>query len=161
MIQYILQTLDLALPNLTLNGFDPSPTLLRPDPTPNLDSPDDNYEPYDPRLAEKLRTLYAEFEVQSTRVAELRREAPGAAARRYTERLEEELRMEKELEKMRELKGEEMDAEPLDVGALERKEDVKRMWRRGTQGLVDLGKVPGVLAKLERAGKAVEVVEVM
>ena len=159
--QYILHTLTFALPNLTLNGFDPSPTLLRPDPVPSSDSHDDNYEPYDPRLAEKLRILYAEFEVQSTRVAELRREAPGAAARRYMERLEEELRVEKEWERTRETKGEETDMEPLDIGSLERREDVERMWGRGAQGLVDLGKVPGVLAKLERAGKAVEVVEGM
>lgn len=155
--EYILQTFTLALPSLSLNGLDPSPTLLRPDPATQATATDDNgnYEPYDPRLGEKLRTLYAEFEAQSTRVAELRREVPGAAARRYMERLEGELQKEREETKM------DLGVMELDMGTLERREDVERMWVKGTEGLVELGKVPGVLAKLERAGKAVEVVEGM
>ncbi|MCJ1452759.1 hypothetical protein MMC28_003102 [Mycoblastus sanguinarius] len=159
--EYVLQTLTLALPSLTLNGLDPSPTLLRSDPAPESTTPDDNgnYEPYDPRLAEKLRTLYAEFDSQSTRVAELRREAPGAAARQYMERLEEELRRGKAVDVEREAKQKEMDVDGLDCGVLERKEDVERMWGRGTEGLVDLGQITGVLARLERAEKAVSVVD--
>lgn len=75
------------------------------------------------------------------------------------ERLEDELKVERELERERQTKGEEMDVDPLNIGALERREDVERMWGRGTHGLVELGKIPGISAKLERAGKAVEVVE--
>lgn len=77
------------------------------------------------------------------------------------ERLEQELKVEKELEREREAAKEIMDVAPLNLGILDRKEDVERMWVRGTQELVDLGKIPGVLAKLERAGKASEVVEGM
>ena len=98
--------------------------------------------------------------MQSTRVAELRREAPGAAARRYVERLEEDLKNEKDREKRIEA-SERMDVDPLDIKGLERREQVEKMWARGTQGLPDLGVVPGVLAKLERAGKAAAVVEGM
>ena len=47
------------------------------------------------------------------------------------------------------------------MGILKRKDDVERMWGRGTEGLVELRKIPGVLAKLERAEKVVEVVEGM
>lgn len=157
--EYIVQTLTLALPSLTLNGLEPSLTLLHPNPTPDANTPDEtsNYESYDPRLAERLRTLYAEFDTQSTRVAELRRDAPGAAARGYVERLEAELKREKDSERERESKGVHVDVEDLDMGTLKRKDDVERMWRRGTEGLVELGKIPGVLAKLERAEKAIEV----
>ncbi|CAF9907578.1 hypothetical protein IMSHALPRED_005575 [Imshaugia aleurites] len=158
--KYIVQTLTLALPSLTLNGLDPSPSLLRPNPGPEANTPDDNdnYEPYDPRLAERLRTLYSEFDTQSTRVAELRRDAPGAAARGYIERLEAELEREKGLEKERGSAGVHMDVEGFDTGVLQRKDDVERMWVRGTERLVELGKIPGVLAKSERAEKAVEIV---
>lgn len=161
--EYIVQTLTLALPSLTLNGFDPSSTLLRPNPASEVNTPDDNsnYEPYDPRLAERLRTLYAELDTQSTRVAELRRDAPGAAARGYVERLEAELTREKELEKKRESKGVHLEMENLDAGISMPKDDVKRMWGKGTEGLLELGKIPSVLAKLERAEKAVEVVKGM
>ena len=102
-----------------------------------------------------------EFEAQSTRVAELRREVPGAAARRYMERLEGELRKEREMEAERQETKMDLGVTELDMGTLERREDVERMWEKGTEGLVELGKVPSVLAKLERAVKAVEVVEGM
>lgn len=140
--------------------MDASPTLLRPDSALDANTPDDNsnYEPYDPRLAERLRALYAEFDTQSTRVAELRRDAPGAAARGYVEWLEAELKREKESEKERESKNVHLNLEALDMGTSKRKDDVERMWGRGTEGLVELGKIPGVLAKLERAEKAAEVV---
>ena len=92
-------------------------------------------------------------------MAELRREAPGAAARQYMERLEEELRRGKAVDVEREAKQKEMDVDGLDCGVLERKEDVERMWGRGTEGLVDLGQITGVLARLERAEKAVSVVD--
>lgn len=154
-----MQTLTLALPSLTLNGLDPSLTLLRSDSVFEGHTPDDNsnYEPYDPGLAEKLRTLYAEFDTQSTRIAELRRDAPGAAARGYVERLEAELKREEDLEKERNSKS----VENLDIGNQKRLDDMTGMWGKGTKGLVELGKIPGILAKLERAEKAVEVVKGM
>ena len=161
--QYILHTLTLALPNLAMNGLDPSPTLLCFEPVPQSNSPDesDNYESYDPRLAEQLRLLYAEFEIQSTRVAELRRAAPGAGARQCVERLEEEFKTEKDLENFRRSKGEGVDVMPLDIGALERRHNMGRMWEIGSRGLVGSGKISTVLAKLERGGEAVEIFKAM
>ena len=158
-----MQTLTLALPSLTLNGLDPSLTLLRSDSVFEGHTPHDNsnYEPYDPGLAEKLRTLYAEFDTQSTRIAELRRDAPGAAARGYVERLEAELKREEDLEKERKSKSVNIRVENLDIGNQKRLDDMTGMWGKGTKGLVDLGKIPGILAKLERAEKAVEVVKGM
>ena len=162
-LQYITQTLTLALPSLTLNGLDPSPALLCLHSSSEANIPDANanYEPYDPRLAERLRSLYADFDTQSTRVAELRRDAPGAAARGFVERLEAELKRDNELEKRRAPKNEQLDMETLDMGLLERKDDVECMWERGTDGLVELVKIPGMLANLERAEKAVDVVRGM
>lgn len=70
-----------------------------------------------------------------------------------------ELGREKELEKARDSKNAHLDVETHDGGILMRQDDVERMWGRGTEGLVELGKVSGVMAKLERAEKAVEVVK--
>ncbi|KAL8658382.1 MAG: hypothetical protein Q9226_001026, partial [Calogaya cf. arnoldii] len=96
---YISRTLTLALPSLAINGLDAEPSMLASDDRTNENVEDEsNYEPYDPRLAERLRTLYRQLEWEHTRVAELRREAPGAAARAYVERLEAL----KELERARE-----------------------------------------------------------
>ncbi|KAL8709991.1 MAG: hypothetical protein Q9225_007369, partial [Loekoesia sp. 1 TL-2023] len=77
---YITQTLTLALPSLAINGLDADTSMLA-DAKTSEEEDESNYEPYDPRLAEKLRTLYRQLEWEHTRVAELRREAPGAAAR--------------------------------------------------------------------------------
>ncbi|KAL8699773.1 MAG: hypothetical protein Q9201_005818, partial [Fulgogasparrea decipioides] len=83
---YITQTLALALPSLAINGLDAEPSILGgADAKANEIEDESNYEPYDPRLAEKLRTLYRQLEWEHTRVAELRREAPGAAARAFEE----------------------------------------------------------------------------
>lgn len=99
-------------------------------------------------------------------MAELRREAPGAAARAYMERLDVE--MEQEMERDKETMIEEVrkvgtakTEELLGAAKMERLEDMERIWERGTEGLVGLEKVTEVLATLERARKALEVVQGM
>ena len=72
--------------------------------------------------------------------------------------MEAELERQKDLEKETQSKDVHMSVETLEVITLRRKDDVERMWKKGTEGLVELRKIPGVLAKLERAEKAVEVV---
>lgn len=157
---YITQTLNLALPSLSINGLDAETSMLVGDEAKEIED-ESNYEPYDPRLAERLRTLYRQLEWEHTRVAELRREAPGAAARAYVERLEGE--REKEKVRDREIEGE-MGVEReggLERLGLERRKEVEKMWGRGLEGLVELGRVTEVVAKAERAKKAAEVVEAM
>ena len=73
--------------------------------------------------------------------------------------MEEDLKVEQEREEDRRLNAVEMDINHLDAWTLQRKEDIERRWERGTEGSIGLGQVPMVLAKLERAGKAVKVVE--
>ncbi len=160
--------MNLALPSLSVNGLDASPSLLAPsgsaadqqDPPSTPPEGDTNYEPYDPRLGAKLRDLYAQLEQESTRVAELRRDAPGAAARAYMERLEAEMEAERVREREREWRPED-DAQTrlLDGMKVENLEEVENMFGKGTEGLVRLEKLPEILAKLERAAKAAEVVE--
>lgn len=100
-------------------------------------------------------------------MAELRREAPGAAARAYMERLEAEMEEERERDKMQIEEvgklgsGKVATEELLAAARMERLEEMERMWERGTEGLVGLEKVTEVLATLERARKALEVVQEM
>lgn len=166
--EYINETFSLALPSLSINGIDGptaypslSPTKDQGLRTEVMDDVDDgNYEPHDPRLSEKLRTLYMQHEQETTRVAELRRDAPGAAARAFMERLRGEMQAERNADL--DINMEEGEGEALrGLGTLERKEDVERIWGRGVHGLKGLEEVTGVIAKLERAAKAAEVVEGM
>lgn len=198
--QYIAQTLTLALPSLSVNGLDAAPALLQQQsPTTTLAATDNNppaattvcatkhnpdhtaasasegdanYEPYDPRLATRLRTLYAALEFESTRVAQLRRSAPSAAARSYIDRVQTEIVAERDLmQKMSWEHGEEgagvggdggVKQEGVETGlgvGLERREEVEKIWGRGVEGLIGLGAVTEVVARLERAARAVGVVE--
>ena len=185
--QYIIQTLTLALPSLNINGLDPSPSILRlsapvtsSNPTLNqsaaASSPTPSelsaqiYEAYDPRLAEQLRALYATFDDESTKVAELRREAPRVAARAHVEAIQNELAREKEvwgtLEEQQKggsvVEGEagsKVESELQLGNGLERRDGIEKMWKRGMDGLVVLGGVTEVMARLERAEKALGVVE--
>ena len=164
--EYINTTFSLALPSLSINGID-GPTAYpslsptdRPQASTEVIEDDGNYELHDPRLAEKLRTLYMQHEQETTRVAEMRRDAPGAAARAFMERLGIEVQAEREADlDARMMSG---DEEILDcIGRLQRRDDVERTWERGVDGLKGLEGVTGVVAKLERAGRAAEVVEGM
>ncbi|KAI4187577.1 MAG: hypothetical protein L6R41_002722 [Letrouitia leprolyta] len=157
---YIAQTLTLALPSLAVNGLDADTSMLADAKNDDLED-ESNYEPYDPRLAEKLRTLYRQLEWEHTRVAELRREAPGAAARAYEERLEKEREAEKQRESVVEADMEARREGGLEGVGLERVEEVEKMWGRGLEGLVELGRVTEAIANMERARKAAEVVEGM
>lgn len=163
-LQYISRTLTLALPSLSINGLDASPALVAY-PVPNaateieIDENDTSYEPYDPRLATRLRMLHASLEAEITHVAELRREAPGAAARGFVEKLRDEIDGgEQEVEETRlrlaqevgsrlfdELKVSEMERGGLDQG-----------WGNAFGALEGLRGVTEAVAKLERAERALK-----
>ncbi|SLM37129.1 Kinetochore Mis14 [Lasallia pustulata] len=158
--QYITRTLTLALPSLSINGLDASPSLLslpNPNPTP------ETHEPYDPRLVSRLHALYAQLELETARVAELRREAPAAAAKAYMDRLNQELEEEEEaVERLREkVRAEASVGVEMEGVGLERAEDVRRTWEGALEGLTGLGRVTETVARCERAERAAEVVEGM
>ena len=100
-----------------------------------------------------------QHEQETTRVAELRRDAPGAAARVFVGRLKREMSTEREAGAVDEVGDEEKLIKGL--GAMERRDEVERTWRKGVEGLDALQGITGTVAKLERASKAVEVVEGM
>lgn len=102
-----------------------------------------------------------QHEQETTRVAEMRRDAPGAAARAYMERLRGEVEAERGVDVDMNMGSEEDEESLRRLGALERRDEVERTWGQGVEGLVGLEKVTGVVGKLERAARAVKVVEGM
>ncbi|KAI4223339.1 MAG: hypothetical protein L6R36_005488 [Xanthoria steineri] len=167
--EYITQTLTLALPSLAINGLEAETSMLLADDEKQgtegsgtvVVEDESHYEAYDPRLAERLRTLYRQLEWEHTRVAELRRDAPGAAARGFVERLEAVREVERGREKEVEVEMEGVRDGGLGGVGVERRAEVEKMWGRGVEGLVELGRVTEVVAKMERAKRAAEVVEGM
>ena len=118
-------------------------------------------EPFDAKLAQRVQALSAAIENQTLQLASLRRDAPGATARAFEEDFER--RSGEDAARVR--SQEEMDARAaremrLDVGGVERLDEVQGTWRRGTEQLEELkGKVGGTVARMERARRAVEFVE--
>ena len=162
--QYIRKTLELALPSISINGLDASPSILTPG-EPNahsdpsiIDPNDPSYEPYDTRLAQKLRDRYAALEEETTRVAELRHEAPVTAADAYIEQLTREIA---EGERVLEARKEAVDNLPgVTLDEISYKSpDVQESLDRGRAGLEALRNVTKVKAVLERAREAVAEVE--
>ena len=96
-------------------------------------------------------------------MAELRREAPAAAAKVYMERLKKEMDAEEEaLESLREkVRAEQSGGMEMEGVGLERAEDVRATWEGALEGLAGLGRVTETVARCERAARAAEVVEGM
>ncbi|MCJ1446094.1 MAG: hypothetical protein MMC23_006599 [Stictis urceolatum] len=169
--QYIQHTIALALPSISINGLDASPSFLTPtpsstdhsttDPSAPVDPDDPNFEPYDPKLADQLRSLHAALEAETTRVAELRREAPAKAAQNYAEKLKLDVeKRQSEVEDARLRAREEGERRAAIVKVkLERAEKVAQIWEKTRAGLEGLGGVTEGVAKLERAERAAVEVE--
>ena len=98
-------------------------------------------------------------------MAELRREAPAAAARAYVERLKDEMGAEeRNVEAMRERAlrvGREEGAKGLRDVKIAREDVMLGSWERGLEGLSTLSGLTEAVARLERAKEVVGVVEGM
>ncbi|GLB12514.1 hypothetical protein AtubIFM57258_010196 [Aspergillus tubingensis] len=105
--EYINRTFNSASPSISINGLDstspewPFPAAFTA-PTEQVE-----YEAYDGKLAARVTSLYAQLESLTTTVAQLRRDAPGRAAKAYAEQLRRALREDEEEEKLEDLEGEE------------------------------------------------------
>ncbi|PWY87880.1 Mis14-domain-containing protein [Aspergillus sclerotioniger CBS 115572] len=85
--EYINRTFTSASSSISINGLDStSPEFPFPGaftaPTEQVE-----YEAYDGKLAARVTSLYAQLESLTTTVAQLRRDAPGRAAKAYAEQL--------------------------------------------------------------------------
>ena len=118
-------------------------------------------EPFDAKLAQRVQALSAQIENHTLQLANLRRNAPADTARKFqelfaqqSEEFDAKLRKQEEAELMAAREAR------LDVGEVERLDEVQGTWIRGTEELVDLkARMGGTVAKMERARKAVEFVE--
>ena len=163
--QYIHDTLRAALPSLSINGLDDSAfaALLDPADGADADAAAARYEAYDDRLAARLRDTYARLEAETTRLAQLRREAPARAAAGWADGLRDDVEARErafaESRARAAAAGEGAAEAGLGDVRMERPERVRGLWDGGRRELVGLKGVTEVVARLERAKRAVEEVE--
>ncbi|KAJ9319522.1 hypothetical protein DTO271D3_291 [Paecilomyces variotii] len=89
--EFINRTFTTASSSIEINGLDSSSAQF-PFPTSFTTPETVEYEPYDGKLASRLTSLYAQLESLTTTVAQLRRDAPGRAAKNYAQELKNALR---------------------------------------------------------------------
>ena len=99
---------------------------------------DYEYEAYDPRLSERVASLYAQVEGLTTEVAKKRRTVPQEAALQYERLLGEVLEREKEVRREEE-SGEGGEGLKLDQVREGWQEDVEGVYARGLGELARLG----------------------
>ncbi|PYI15669.1 Mis14-domain-containing protein [Aspergillus violaceofuscus CBS 115571] len=118
--EYILRTFTGASYSITINGLDSSSKEF-PFPA-SFTAPTEQveYEAYDAKLASRVTSLYAQLESLTTTVAQLRRDAPGRAARAYAEQLKRVIEEEEEEE---EEEDEDAEIEAGEEGEREKEDD--------------------------------------
>ncbi|KAF2237309.1 hypothetical protein EV356DRAFT_31834 [Viridothelium virens] len=158
--QYIKNTFLSARHSISINGLEPSATervFFEDEPQ----AGDEAYEPYDTRLASRLTTLANTHNELILSLANLRRTAPAQAARSFQTNYEAHSSGLNSLTKAEtERLNKQSNDYELNIGKLERWDDVEKTYERGTQGLLDLKSgLTETVARCERAVEAANEVE--
>lgn len=118
-------------------------------------------EAFDTKLAQRIQALSAQIESQTLHLANLRRTAPEETAQRFQESFtqsseEDDAR----LQRLAEQQLENAKASKVDVGEMERMDEVQSTYQSGTENLNNLKSgLGGTVAKMERAQAAVDYLE--
>ncbi|EAS36596.3 kinetochor protein Mis14/NSL1 [Coccidioides immitis RS] len=91
--EFIAKTFTSAIPSISINGLDTSAAGKKGIELADLLSMREQveYEPYDSQLAARVTSLYAQLESLTTTVAQMRRDAPVKAAKKYAKMLRDAL----------------------------------------------------------------------
>lgn len=118
-------------------------------------------EPFDTKLAQRVQALSAQIENQTLQLANLRRNAPAETAKRFQDSFAQQSEdFDARLKKHEEADMAAAKESKLDVGEIERLDEVQGTWQKGTEELDELKtRMGGTVAKMERAQKAVDFVE--
>lgn len=118
-------------------------------------------EPFDTKLAQRIQALSTQIEHETLQLANLRRRAPQETAQKFTESFERQSEeYDARLKADAEAKMQAAKAVHVEVGGLERVEEMQSTWQKGNESLAALkAGLGGTVAKMEKAQKAVEVVE--
>ncbi|KAK1054016.1 hypothetical protein LTS16_001047 [Friedmanniomyces endolithicus] len=118
-------------------------------------------EPFDTKLADRIQALSVQIGDQTSQLANLRRTAPAETARRFKERFVRDVEeYDVRLRAMEEMEFEAARQTRIDLGHVERVNEMQQTWQQGSEELLALKSgLGGTVARLEKAQKAVEVVE--
>ena len=118
-------------------------------------------EPFDTKLAQRIQALSAQIENHTLQLANLRRNAPAETSQRFQESFTKQSEhYDAQLRRDEEQKMEQAKNTKLDVGEVERLDEIQSTWQNGSEKLTTLkSELGGTVAKMERAQQAVDVLE--
>ncbi|KAK5168778.1 uncharacterized protein LTR77_006087 [Saxophila tyrrhenica] len=151
--EYIRNTFGLAKGSIEVNGMGAEEM--------EVGGEGEEIEAFDTKLAQRIQALNAQIENHTLQLANLRRTAPKETA----EKFEESFKKASERDDERLVKGsealvDEAKQAKVDVGEVERLEEIQATWQNGTESLTALKSgLGGTVAKMERAQQAVDFLE--
>ncbi|KAK7533242.1 uncharacterized protein J3D65DRAFT_75962 [Phyllosticta citribraziliensis] len=159
--EYIRNTFASARHGISING-------MSPEDLPQEQEDTQEYEPYNTHIATRIRTLEAQKDSLTEKLADLRRDGPSRAADAWATRFDAQTASQQA--RQLEAKDAALAAAAADARLLEQAElwplqgeagdEVRAMWERGTEGLVALKRgLTETVARVERANGVVGYVE--
>ncbi|KAK4548811.1 hypothetical protein LTR36_008584 [Oleoguttula mirabilis] len=118
-------------------------------------------EPFDTKLAQRIQNLSAQIEQRTLDLANLRRKAPAETSQRFQDSFtKQSAEYDARLQKDEEEKLEAAKGTKVDIGEMERLDELQNTWSKGSDQLLALKSgLGGTVARMEKAQKAVAVVE--
>ena len=118
-------------------------------------------EPFDTKLAQRIQALSQQIENHTLQLANLRRTAPAETSHRFQESFSKA--SEEDVARVQKFADETLeDAKNtnMEVGEVERLDEIQASWQNGSENLLALKSgMGGTVAKMERARQAVDVLE--
>lgn len=118
-------------------------------------------EPFDTRLAQRIQALSAQIEEHTLHLANLRRTAPAETSQKFQQSFAKTSEKDDaRLQRIGDKQLQEAQDTKMDVGEVERLDEVQATMQHGSEGLISLKSgLGGTVAKMERAQQAVELFE--
>ena len=115
-------------------------------------------EPFDTKLAQRIQALSAQIEDHTLHLANLRRTAPAQTSQNFQHHFTQTSeRDDARLQQIGDRQLQDAQSTNMDVGEVERLDEVQATWQHGSEGLTNLKSgLGGTVAKMERAQQAVD-----
>lgn len=156
-IQYIKNTFNSAKDSISVNGMDShemEAELAKA-------QEGEEIEPFDTKLAQRMQALSAQIEHHTLQLAILRRNAPVQTSQRFQEEFNKRSEArDTQLAKNEKLQFEEARNTTIDVGEVQRLDEMQSTWENGTDSLSGLKSgLGGTVARMEKAQQAVNILQ--
>ncbi|KAI6807490.1 hypothetical protein KC332_g11936 [Hortaea werneckii] len=155
--EYIRNTFNAAKNSMSINGMDSREM----DAELAKAQEGEEIEPFDTKLAQRIQNLSAQIEQRTLDLANLRRNAPAETSKRFQDSFAKQTEdYDTRLQKDEQMKLDEARSTHMEIGGVERLDEMQSAWSKGTEQLQELRTGLGsTVARMEKAEKAVGVLE--